>query len=49
MFVAAMKDRSEARVVVSPLYFYVRPMMCHSYQHTARPTQRFKSQAMTLR
>jgi hypothetical protein len=49
MFVAAMKDSSEARVVVSPLYFYVRPMMCHAHQHTARPTLHLKPQATLLR
>jgi hypothetical protein len=46
MFLAATKHTSEARIVVSPLYFYVAPMMCHPHRHAARPTQRFKPQAM---
>jgi hypothetical protein len=39
MFLAATKHTSEARIVVSPLYFYVAPMMCHPHRHAARPTQ----------
>jgi hypothetical protein len=49
MFPAATKHSGHARVVVSPLYFYVGPKMCHADQHNARPTLPITPQAKDYR